>query len=1347
MNRRRRYLKLALWALVPALVVWIAPAIVAHSSLRQQIIDRATTKLRGRVSVGSASFGWVSPVRLYDVKLVDSQGETLLAAESIATGRSLLGLLMRRDDLGVVRVENPQAQVSLRADGSNWEDLIEPVLQEPSTGAASTLAIEIVNGSLVLDDAASGGQWRFENLDSTILLPATGAIEASLKGETIASASETAAGTAASSNAGFALGAKRETRANGAIGANGAKGQNGIFEAVLRWEAGSGAGKGQTTLKATQFPLDSLTPVLRRFVGPVALAGEATVEGVYDWDGAAHRLGLEKLAATNLFLQAEPWLGSDTLRLPRLESKGSVAFDGTRIEVRDLALASDIATLEAQGGVPLAALSGGANPAKWAALLSDEDFVVQGQLDLAQLARLFPSTLRIRQGTEITSGKLAVSLDSRQQTQGRQWRARLESSNLTALNDGRQVTWEQPVLVTLAASQGPRGPVVEQLECRSNFLRAVAKGTAAEGGIQLEGDLSRLASELSQFVDLGGTRLAGDLRGDLKWVAGETDRMIGRGEFTLAQFELTLNGSRPWRETALRTVLDVEAATAGGVVTAVHKASLTVAAEGDQLQATLAEPVAAPSTQSRWAVQGALQGELARWLPRLQAFLPLPGWDIGGQANLSATVNVGPDTTEIKAARGDIANFAVTGENLFLHEPQVQLELAGAWDATRRRFVAPTLTFGSSAIAFRADNLEWSAGSSDGKSDGGLAATIALRSELARLGQWLQDPHLPVAWQIAGMANGTVRLRQAGGETAAAWDLEVENFAYNSAASATPAGPPTIPAGMPTAGRPRGAAGVATAQLVTAGAAGGAGTVTPAGTQAAAASLKTVWAEPKLKWSGEGVFDAAKMALRGVKSRIDGDGVGVELTGTAEELTSRCLLALDGEIGYDLPRLTMRLREYLGPSMRLEGRDVRKFAVRGPILDPIVRTTPVSTGQPGRTNLDGSRTAAGVPGSTQAAGTLAWLPQALAAEAGLNWSAASVYGLPIGPGELRGRLADRVLMIDPLDIPVAEGRVRMAPRIHFDQAEPLMVADKGVVLENIRFSPELCAAWMKYVLPVVADVAEVQGQFSVELAQPAVVPLDRPADGALQGVMTVHGVQVGPSPVTRELISLAQTLKNYIAKTEGGEPAGNRLWLQIAEQSIPFHWQQRRVHHERLVFSVRDMAVITGGSVGADQTLNLIAEIPVRDEWLKNDRAALALKGQSMRIPIGGTLSRPAIDRQAFTASLKRMATDAAGKVLERELSRGIDQFLRPRLAPQGGAGGNNPAGAGPQANAAGGEAGGLGVPGAPNVPAGQAPAGQVPGGPAPAGQAPQGPGQGLLPPGFPQLPGLPNLPSFPRPR
>ena len=44
LTRRRRYVKLAFWLLVPALVVWVAPAIVAHTSLRQSLLKSATPR-------------------------------------------------------------------------------------------------------------------------------------------------------------------------------------------------------------------------------------------------------------------------------------------------------------------------------------------------------------------------------------------------------------------------------------------------------------------------------------------------------------------------------------------------------------------------------------------------------------------------------------------------------------------------------------------------------------------------------------------------------------------------------------------------------------------------------------------------------------------------------------------------------------------------------------------------------------------------------------------------------------------------------------------------------------------------------------------------------------------------------------------------------------------------------------------------------------------------------------------------------------------------------------------------------------------------------------------------------
>lgn len=1213
LTRRRRYVKLAFWLLVPALVVWIAPAIVAHTPLRQSLLKTATAKLNGDVTVGSASFGWLSPIRLYDVAIFDAEGESLLQAESIATERTLLGLILHSRDPGAIRVDRPAARLALRGNGSNWEDAVAPLLEGPSSGQPIRLAVEVLEGTVELVDAETERSWKIEHLQSKIELPGgDGPIEAQLRGD---------------------------------VAAEG--GSSGALDAALRWEAGRGPGKGQVTLKTEAFPLDILGPVLRRFAGPMGAVGVVSFAGQYEWsageerggaresglrtrkasspensdkgesggeptNAVAHHLAIDKLVARDVVVQAAAWIGRDELRVPELTAHGKVDLAADRVELRDINIQSGIASLEAEGGLSLATLRDGATSQRLLALLQSEDFTLRGELDLAQLAQLFPETLRVREGIEITSGKLVASLDSRVDRQRRTWQGRIESSNLTALNAGRRVTWEQPILVTLQASQGKTGPVIEKLECKSSFLQAAAQGTPSEGRVALEGDLSRLAEELSQFVDLGQTRLAGKLRADLNWILGEGDRATGHGEIGLSQFELVLGHARPWREEALHCVVDVQATVDEGSIDTVHAAALKVTAGEDNLDVELTDAVRAPSTDSTWPLKGRLRGDLARWLPRVQSFLPLTGWDLAGDADLQLTARLGTQRMDVESAKLDFRDLAVVGAGLFVNEPQVQVELAGTWDRTRNGWQVPSLTFASSSLAFRADQVAWEPADRGGN----LSANVGLRSDLARLSAWLQDPRNPIDWQLAGMASGQVRLAHSAGSTSARWGLEFDNVVYARAVAAPQAG---------------------TAQLIPA-------TTAPA--------LETAWSEPKLKWSGEGTFDSAKNLFRIAQSQVDGDGLQVKVAGTVSEATERCLLALEGEMAYDLPRLVTRLRSHLGPSLQLQGRDVRPFALRGPIRHLELATS-------------NTRLTAGSTGAPAEAAT--WPPKDFAAQAGLNWTSASVFGLPIGPGELDAQLKDRVLQFKPVDIDVAEGRVHLAPRIHWDQPEPVVVAEAGPALENVRLSPELCATWLKYVLPILADVTEAEGRFSIELSDTAVVPLNRPEDGEIRGKMDVHGVQVGPSPLTRELIGLAQTIKAIADNKTATDPPNAKMWLQLPEQSIPFHWKQRRVYHDRLEVNLKDVAIVTGGSVGIDQTLNMVAEIPIRDEWVSRNRYLASLQGQRLQIPITGSLSKPHVDRRALQNLATQAVTNSANSFIEKELTRGVDRFLRPRqpTAPQ----------------------------------------------------------------------------------
>ncbi|MFO0868864.1 MAG: hypothetical protein U0935_07910 [Pirellulales bacterium] len=1213
LTRQRRFTKIAFWLLVPAVLVWLAPAIVAHTSLRTRLLNAATSSLDGEVSVGRMSLGWLSPVRLYDLSVVDSAGDPLAKVETITTQRTLLGLLLHRRDPGTIRVEQPVARLVLRKSGSNWEDLLAKQLNGPSSGQATQLTIEIVDGSLELADATTDQRWTLASLDATIRLPDhQGPLEADLSGELIADDSRPSA-----------------------------------ISAAVRYEAG----QGKATIQTTTFPLHSLNPVFRRLSLDSVAEGTVDLDGDYSWGipssrsgtaAPAHQLSVRKLQGSEIVINSAAWGGQDALRLPMIEAHGEIDWRGSVLELRNVKLESPVASIDADGTLSCTPPQPGAANSQLWAVLENSNITARGEVDLAQLAQLFPQTLRIREGTEITSGKLLVELTSGRDDSRRNWQGRVSSSQLTAVTNGRSVTWEQPIQLDLVASQGPQGPVIEKLECRSSFLQAAAQGTPTAGRLTLTGDLNRLADELSQFLDLGATRLAGQLRGDLNWKVDPQDRASAHGEFHVTQLELVLGQQRPWREPALSLVADTQATLSANSLDTVHSATLRVVAGDDTLDLELTAPVRSPDASTTWPLAGRLRGALDRWLPRVQSFLPLAGWELAGTADITAQGHWHPDQIELTSAQSTIRNLEAVGGGLFVREPQVQLELQAQWDRTRRVCQAPSVTFTSSSLAFRADQVTWRGGDTD--SPASLSANIGLRSDLARLGAWFHDPQLPVDWQLAGMASGQVRLTHAADTTTAQWGLDFQNLVYARAA---------------TPDRPRGAQ------------------VIPAST---APALETTWTEPQLQWSGEGSFDSTRGTFQLKQSQLAGDGLRIALAGDVADLTRSCQVAFDGELAYDLPRLVTRLRPHVGPSLQLEGTDTRPFSVRGPLRNLQLAT--------GTTRLTST--------SPQESGT--WPPSTLAAQAGVNWKSAALYGLPIGPGQLDARLDRSVLVVQPLDIPVADGHLRFAPRIHWDQPEPVAVAEPGVALERVRLSPELCASWLKYLLPVLADVTEAQGQFSVELTDAAVVPLQRPEDGEIRGNLAVHGVQIGPSPLTNELIGLAQTIKAIADGKASSETAPSRQWLQLPEQAIPFHWKQRRVYHERLEINLKDVSIVTGGSVGSDQSLSLMAEIPIRDEWVARNRYLASLQGQKLQIPVTGTLARPQVDRRVLQNLTTQAVTNSANRLIEQELNRGIDRFLRPR------------------------------------TPAGQTPAapGQTPA-PAPAAPAPAAPGPGSLP--FPLFP------------
>ena len=119
--------------ILPGTFIISGPWIISKTSLRQKIVPWAVPELKGECSIGTASFGWFSPIQLDDVSLEDSESKPLLTGATVHFDRTLFELLV--EGVGGATLTISDAQIHLVADESstNWERALETLLAQPAS--------------------------------------------------------------------------------------------------------------------------------------------------------------------------------------------------------------------------------------------------------------------------------------------------------------------------------------------------------------------------------------------------------------------------------------------------------------------------------------------------------------------------------------------------------------------------------------------------------------------------------------------------------------------------------------------------------------------------------------------------------------------------------------------------------------------------------------------------------------------------------------------------------------------------------------------------------------------------------------------------------------------------------------------------------------------------------------------------------------------------------------------------------------------------------------------------------------------------------------------------------------
>jgi hypothetical protein len=182
-----------------------------------------------------------------------------------------------------------------------------------------------------------------------------------------------------------------------------------------------------------------------------------------------------------------------------------------------------------------------------------------------------------------------------------------------------------------------------------------------------------------------------------------------------------------------------------------------------------------------------------------------------------------------------------------------------------------------------------------------------------------------------------------------------------------------------------------------------------------------------------------------------------------------------------------------------------------------------------------------------------------------------------------------------------------------------IVIDPTLIFDQREITPELCNDVLKYVAPVLANVATAQGKVSLAI-DGGHLPLEDPKSGELSGRLTLHSVDVGGGAIAAKIAEV------FSLPTK----------LSLARENVvEFKMAGGRVYHEGLEFGIEGVNIRTRGSVGFDQTLDIIAELhfDLSDSLTANRPILSALKGQVLRVPVRGTLNKPEVDKAVLTQS------------------------------------------------------------------------------------------------------------------
>jgi len=509
----RKKTKTRILKLVPAVVivlvllaVFLVPAFVSSGKGRKIILAKINDSIDGQADFSTLSMSWTKGIKVTNVSFNDSAGQISVLVKRIAAKPHYGSILMGSLSFGKTIIDQPKVEINLQARQATKasQERILPDEKRQAVGLPVKKIDLVVNdGSLKVTDRQAATV-ELSQVNSRLNLRPPGHKTDFDIDMAVVDKDK-----------------KAKIRANGQIKPQRKTG----------WSMKGTSG--DLTIEVNDLDIGSLGPIF-------ALAGlEVQAKGIVSAnveskikDGRFESLN-GTIEAGHLDITG-PVLNGDRFKTGRLDVAAKLKRQQGLINIEQLDVKADWLTAQATGDVPTTYKS----LAEFIKADSKRNLKGSFECDVAQLASQMPRTLGLKEQIEITAGRLTGNIEKLTEAGQGKIYGQANLAGLQGVVDGKTIALSEPVAAQIKLTSDKAGIKYDTLDVSSSFAKINCTGTAEALNYNADIDLSKLQSELGQFVDTGQYTIAGELLSK-GIVSSNKDKIIAVGSSEIKNLRLS----------------------------------------------------------------------------------------------------------------------------------------------------------------------------------------------------------------------------------------------------------------------------------------------------------------------------------------------------------------------------------------------------------------------------------------------------------------------------------------------------------------------------------------------------------------------------------------------------------------------------------------------------------------------------------------------------------------------------------------------------------------------------------------------------------------------------------------